>query len=132
LSPDYEVFCGAPDRNASFPSGHTSIAVTGAGLMCVHGEHRPLYGSDLGNRLVCYVGIAGAIATGVGRLINDRHYATDIVAGAAIGVLSGYVAPRWLHYGFSSEDPAEDGATGWAVTPMVASGALGASFTMTH
>ena len=64
----------------SFPSGHTATAFLGAELV------REEYGNAWG---------AGAylIATGIGlqRIHADRHYAHDVLAGAAIGFLSARV-----------------------------------------
>ena len=68
----------------SFPSGHTATAFLGAELV------REEYGNAWG---------AGAylIATGIGlqRIHADRHYAYDVLAGAAIGFLSARVG-YWL------------------------------------
>ena len=71
-----------PDRgsSASFPSGHTATAFCGAELM------RLEYGRESG-----WIGAAGyavALATGLLRIYNDRHWAGDVLAGAGIGVLT--------------------------------------------
>ena len=68
----------------SFPSGHAARAFAGAEL--VRSEYG--WGWGLG---------AYALATGVGvlRVTGDHHYAHDVVAGAAIGVLAARAA-YWL------------------------------------
>ena len=64
----------------SFPSGHTVTAFVGAEMLRrEYGEEYPA------------VAIAGyTIATGVGflRMYNNRHWASDVLAGAGIGILS--------------------------------------------
>ncbi len=68
----------------SFPSGHTATAFTGAELV------RMEYGWGWG---IC----AYALSTGVGllRMNNDKHWASDVIAGAGIGMLSAHVG-EWL------------------------------------
>ncbi|MGI4883977.1 MAG: phosphatase PAP2 family protein [Janthinobacterium lividum] len=68
----------------SFPSGHTAQAFLAASL--VHAEFRdksPWYGIG-----------AYALATGVGafRMINNKHWESDVVAGAGFGILSAHLA----------------------------------------
>lgn len=65
----------------SFPSGHAARAFAGAELV------RSEYGWPAG--LGAY-----AVAAGVGalRIAGDHHYAHDVLAGAAIGVLSARLA----------------------------------------
>jgi hypothetical protein len=69
-----------PEVYNSFPSGHTVTAFVGAEML------RREYGKE-------YPGIAIAgytIATGVGlmRIYNNRHWASDVLAGAGVGILS--------------------------------------------
>ena len=78
-----------PDGSAynSFPSGHTATAFMGAELL--RHEYR---------NLSPWIGVAGyAVAAGTGffRLSNNRHWFTDVVAGAGIGILSAK-ASYWL------------------------------------
>lgn len=74
---------GSSRRN-SFPSGHTATVFTGAELMRIE------YGNLIG--LVGYT-----VATGVAalRIYNDRHWLNDVLAGAAIGILSARIG-YWL------------------------------------
>jgi membrane-associated phospholipid phosphatase len=82
--------------NASFPSSHTSTAFTAAGLTCVHHAYLPIYGGGW-DTAACVESLAVAAATGLFRVAGDRHYATDVIAGAAIGFSIGYLYP-WLMY----------------------------------
>ncbi len=79
----------------SFPSGHTTTAFMGAELL------RLEYGSEY--PWVGIVGYLAATSTAFLRVYNDRHWVTDTVAGAGVGILSariGYwIAPylnTWL------------------------------------
>jgi hypothetical protein len=67
---------GEPD---SFPSGHTSIAFAGAEFL------RKQYGWSWG--VPAYV-LAGFV--GWSRVYTDNHYTHDVLAGAAIGILSNH------------------------------------------
>jgi len=70
--------------NNSFPSGHTATAFMGAEFLFQEYKDVSLW-----------YGIAGyAIAAGTGffRMYNDRHWLTDISAGAGIGILSTKIA----------------------------------------
>ena len=71
-----------PDNSAhnSFPSGHTATVFTGVEILYQEYKHSQPW-----------VGITGyVVATGVGllRIYNNRHWASDVVAGAGIGILS--------------------------------------------
>lgn len=83
---------------ASFPSGHTSAAMTGAGLICAHHGALPLYGGGALDVAACVESIAVATGVGVLRMMADRHYVSDVMTGGAIGFFSGYALPRLLHY----------------------------------
>jgi len=72
----------------SFPSGHTATAFMGAEL--VYQEYKDVS---------IWYGMSGYfVATGTGafRLYNNRHWLTDVVAGAGIGILSTKAA-YWLY-----------------------------------
>lgn len=80
--PKYTINRERPDGNAnnSFPSGHTATAFMGATLL----QHE--YGHI--SPWISIGGYAAATATGVMRVANDRHWASDVVAGAGIGIIS--------------------------------------------
>lgn len=72
----------------SFPSGHTATAFAGAEFLWQ--EYKDVS---------IWYGISGyIIATGTGafRIYNDKHWLTDVVAGAGIGILSTKVA-YWIN-----------------------------------
>lgn len=71
-----------PDGSAnnSFPSGHTATAFVGAEML--HQELKKNYSC------LSYAGYLVATATGVYRMYNNRHWLSDVVAGAGIGILS--------------------------------------------
>jgi membrane-associated phospholipid phosphatase len=125
--PDYERFCGESDQFGSFVSGHTAIAAAGAGLTCAHHLNLPLYGGGAGDVAACAAATALALTTAVARVVNERHWATDVTAGLLIGGIVGYGLPTWLHY----RDPAQraggrPSALQVRVLPLVAPGLLAA------
>lgn len=72
-----------PDQsdNLSFPSGHTAIAFTNAALL--------FYEYRASNFWYASSGFLFATATAVFRVANNRHYASDVLTGAGIGLASG-------------------------------------------
>jgi membrane-associated phospholipid phosphatase len=91
------------DDNASFYSGHASSSATFAGLLCARHLHRAQRSRvDLA---VCGTAIAGTMATGFTRIIADKHWYTDVLAGWVTGALFGYVLP--VHFQFGQNKPGE-------------------------
>lgn len=117
--------CGPGGRYKSFISGHTSTAFTGAGLVCAHHENLPLYGGGPADAAACVTAVGAATAVGMLRIAADRHYFSDVIMGAALGLLSGYALPNWLHYDIGEEDPDTDAPTGGTVTPIATPGGVG-------
>lgn len=71
-----------PDGSArnSFPSGHTAQTFVAA----------TVFHHEFGPRSIWYSvgGYACATAIGVMRILNNRHWASDVLAGAGIGILA--------------------------------------------
>ena len=105
--PTYDGKCTSPaNLNASFLSGHTTIAFAGAGLMCAHHTNLPLYGNRIADIAACATGLAAAVTAGTLRVMSDNHYTSDVLLGAGVGLFGGYVWPMLWHYGFgSTKDP---------------------------
>jgi len=108
--PGYERFCNTSDQFASFLSGHTIMATVGAAVTCAHHLNLPLYGGGAGDIAACAAASGLALTTGIARMVNDRHWATDVTAALAIGTAAGYLWPVWYHYrrGPESEVAAHD------------------------
>ncbi len=85
-------------NNRSFWSGHASNAATAAGLSCAHHLKAQRYGEPWADGLACAGVAALAAATGVLRVVGDRHYVTDVIAGWGAGFLAGYLLPSVWHY----------------------------------
>ncbi|HBG04909.1 MAG: hypothetical protein A2075_15170 [Geobacteraceae bacterium GWC2_58_44] len=90
--------CEGELENRGMPSGHVAFAFTGAGLLCNHHKYQTIYEDPAVGRAVCAAGIGVSVLDGVLRIVSDRHYATDVAVGTVIGLFSGFVLPRLLHY----------------------------------
>lgn len=96
----------------SFPSGHTAQAFAAATFM-----HR-----EYGHKSIWYSIGAYTVATGVGtmRVMNNRHWVSDVLVGAGIGILSTNLVYLTHQYrwgkknksGQTSVMPSYDGQTG--------------------
>lgn len=62
----------------SFPSGHTTIAFTNATVL-YHEFHNS-------SPILAYSGYAFATTVGFFRMANNRHYLSDVLVGAGIGI----------------------------------------------
>lgn len=88
----YTVREPRPDGSArnSFPSGHTATTFMGAELVRIeYGDDSPWY--SVGAYTI-------AAAVGVLRVYNERHWFTDVFAGAGIGILSARIGYWMLPY----------------------------------
>lgn len=78
-----------PDKTAnnSFPSGHTAQAFAGAVIFCDEfARHRFWLQASA---------YTSATAVGVFRVLNNRHWAGDVIAGAGFGILSAKLS-EWI------------------------------------
>lgn len=94
-----------PDgTNYSFPSGHTANVFFGATMLSIE------YGENY--KWVPYVSYGLASGIGVMRMANNKHYISDVLFGAGLGMLSAKAA-YWMH-GYkwnkkkSDKDPLEE------------------------
>lgn len=100
-----------PDQSdfQSFPSGHTATAFMGAEL--VYQEYK--------DQSVWYGVSAYAVAglTGYMRIYNNKHWITDVAAGAGIGILSAK-AGYWLYPTVSKLFTKKDSKTKTVMLPF--------------
>lgn len=64
----------------SFPSGHTTLAFIGATILSKEYKDNYPYISALGYGL--------STATGLSRIMNDRHWTSDVLFGAGLGIIA--------------------------------------------
>lgn len=96
-NPRYVTSCDATgDYNKSFFSGHASLSGTLAGLICA--RHLAPADRDGWDWTACGGAASASLAIGLLRIAADRHYATDVLVGWAVGVAFGYTLPRMLDY----------------------------------
>jgi membrane-associated phospholipid phosphatase len=91
-----------PDSSSadSYPSGHTATAFVAASI--VHKEYR--YRSQ-------WFGVgAYAIATSVAafRMLNNKHWQSDVIAGAGVGLLSAHIAYATHQYRWGRKEVCMD------------------------
>lgn len=113
---------GSNDR--SFPSGHTAAAFLTASL----------FAKEYGHQSAWYSAGAYGVATSTAllRRINDKHWVSDVMTGAGIGILStelGYALAD-LFYKPTKKQPAHDKAYGPSETTSFA--ALYMEYTLPH
>ncbi len=66
--------------NSSFPSGHTTVAFAAATVFAMEYKNKPL---------IPIISYTAATLIGLSRITENKHWATDILAGAALGFLTG-------------------------------------------
>jgi hypothetical protein len=109
----------------SFPSGHTAEAFASAEFMRLeYKDVSPWYG---------VAGYALATATGMLRMYNNKHWMSDVVAGAGVGIASTRLAywlyPKVQHW-FGKKDAGENGPVSM-VMPTYNSGTFGLAYIKT-
>ncbi len=67
-------------NHESFPSGHTATAFAAAEFMRIEYQHK--------QPLLSMTGYIAAAATGALRMYNNRHWLSDIIGGAGVGIMS--------------------------------------------
>ena len=90
----FQLFRGfAGDQFRSFPSGHTITAFAFASTVTRESQFWWPHAT-------WYVGTAfygGATLVGLSRVYNNQHWASDVMAGAAIGTLVGLKVVKYTH-----------------------------------
>ncbi|UII30293.1 phosphatase PAP2 family protein [Fulvivirga ulvae] len=108
-----------PDESssASFPSLHTVQAFIGATFM-----HK-----ELGHRSPWYSIGAYTVATATGfyRMLNNKHWLSDVMVGAAIGILSTNVA--YITHQYKDGNKKKKGQVRAFITPAISSKSYGAA-----
>jgi membrane-associated phospholipid phosphatase len=74
--------------NSSFPSGHTTVAFAAATVYAMEYKDKPL---------VPILAYSAATLIGLSRLTENKHWATDVLTGAAIGYLTGRLVVNNYH-----------------------------------
>ncbi len=80
-----------PDDLNSFPSGHSAFAFTSAAFL--HTLFWLKYPDSPWRTPLVISGWSIATATAALRVLSGNHYLTDVLGGAAIGVVSGVLVP---------------------------------------
>lgn len=107
-------------NNNSFPSGHTATAFASAEFMRLeYKDASPWYG---------VAGYVMATATGYLRMYNNKHWLSDVVAGAGVGIASTKLA-YWL-YPKIQHSLFKDKNTSTMILPMYQNKSLG--FSLVH
>ncbi len=65
---------------SSFPSGHTTVAFAAATVFALEYKDHPI---------IPIIAYSGASLIGLSRVIENKHWATDVLVGAALGFLTG-------------------------------------------
>lgn len=73
----------------SFPSGHAATSFAGAEIL--RNELKQ------GHPVLCYSGYGVAIVASAFRLCKNKHWLSDVAAGAAIGFISARIAIKIMH-----------------------------------
>ncbi len=81
------------DDYRSFPSGHSTTAFAFASVIATETQ-RWWPGTRW---IIGPIFYGGAALTGVSRVYNQAHWASDVMSGAAIGTLTGLKVVRWQH-----------------------------------
>ncbi len=113
-----------PDQSnkLSFPSGHTAIAFASAQFM-----FREYKDTNF------WLGVSGysfAVFTGVYRMLNNKHWVGDVVAGAGFGILSTELA-YWLYPKINNLLGGQNKSTETMVMPFYQDKSVGIGFVKT-
>ncbi|MEZ4388866.1 MAG: phosphatase PAP2 family protein [Candidatus Krumholzibacteriia bacterium] len=106
------------DARRSFPSGHTSAAFAGA--MFTGEVYARLYPDHPARHWVRGGTLGLAALAGYLRVRAGRHFPSDVVAGAALGAVIGWLVPRWHDHGLGPVVAVTPGAAAPVVSVRLA------------
>lgn len=66
--------------NSGFPSGHTTVAFSAATVYAMEYRNRPV---------IPVIAYSAATLIGLSRISENKHWITDVVVGAALGIVTG-------------------------------------------
>lgn len=104
----------------SFPSGHTATAFMGAEFLYQEYKNTSAWYGIFGYTI--------ALGTGYFRMHNDRHWFTDVLTGAGIGILSTKIA-YWIHPFLANKVFKKKTKSQKVIMPTVSGEELGLGFT---
>jgi len=73
--------------NLSFPSGHTALSFTNASILYYEYKDASIWYASSG--------FLFASATGILRIANNKHFASDVLTGTGIGLGIGLIVSHW-------------------------------------
>lgn len=82
----FDLMGGRSQDQRAFPSGHSTEAFTVASVIAAHYPDRPA---------VVWTAYGLAALTGLSRMKKDQHWASDVLAGSAIGYGIGHAVVRF-------------------------------------
>lgn len=85
------------ESDRSFPGGHMTNSTAATVLTCTQHLYTQLYGGPW-DAVVCATTVASDLTIGVLRVVSDNHWATDQLAGMALGTLIGWGVPYAMHF----------------------------------
>ncbi len=95
------------ETTRSFPGGHLINATAASVLACTQHLYTHLYGGPW-DAVACATTLASDMTITVLRVVTDNHWATDQLAGLAIGALVGWGVPYLMHYRFHGRPAADE------------------------
>lgn len=104
------------DWNNSFPSGHSTLSFASAAfLSSVFNQYYP---DSKWRYVVTGASFGLAATTAALRMVSGNHYFTDVLVGAAIGTLCGFIVPYTHTEGFYKKFERKGKTVESAITPM--------------
>jgi len=82
--------------NSSFPSGHTTVSFAAATVFAMEYRDKPI---------IPVIAYGAASIIGLSRISENQHWATDVLVGAALGILTGKEVVNNYHRFAKLKDP---------------------------